>query len=258
MTNVLDDLFENIDVAEPSEEGSNETVTSDNSVNEPTTEQVNETPTETVEPKPVEVKPEIDIEKEVQRVIAAREKEASDRKEYEAKLKAKEEEDLKNIPDPIADIDGWRKYQLEREQRIQSNFDNKLKAEQELIRSQQAINNLSSTIEKTRSNAETTYSKDIVDKAERWAADLIKENPQYLEYLVKNPSLEYVTKEYMKVQDRIAFENDPTTFIMNKYAEINNGKAPVNTPKKPPTSINKVSSTSDPEPELPEYLQGLF
>lgn len=265
MSDILNDLFENIDVQEPSEvneQPSNETQSTEPVVE--TSPEVVESNEPVVESAPIKETPKveqnIDIEKEVNRIIAQRDKEQRDKIEHDAKVKAEEEEKLKNIPDPVLDIDAWKKYQLDREARLQSNFDNKLKIEQEQARNAQILTNLSNTIESTRQSAETTYTKSVVDEAERWAADLIKQNPDYLSYLVNNPSLDYITKEYVKLQDKIAFENDPTEFIMRKYKEISGtNHTEVNQPtKKPPTSINKVSSANTPTPEVPVFLQGLF
>ena len=283
MSDVLNNLFENVSLNEDTvPESTNEDVnTSYDGVYSHTTDSKNaneiEVPNDDVieeasdtpeieQPKEVDTKP---VEKslsydDVMKMFREEEKRKEEAKAAREEAKRKEEESRKaeidSMPDPILDIEGFKKWQIEREAKLDQAYENKLRAQEQTAQVANDMKVIETKLNESRNDAETKFGKDVVANAEKWATNIINANPEYAVYLKENPSYEYIASEYKKAMDKIAFDKDPNSFIMNKFKELNLKSDEVSKPKSkvPPKSISSLTSAKDPVPEVPVYLKGLF
>ena len=269
MTTLFDNLFENVDIQEPTNEVQETQDSTEQPAPEPVAEpEPTESAHETQEPSEpvVETKApkasaltaddirQIYQEEETRKAQAIKSQEAA-REAARAKL----EQDLAAMPDPVQDITGFKKWQIEREQALEQSYQARLNQDIASRNFTQEMDTLNKTLQSTHQGAIDKYGKDTVRDAEAWATQIINQNPEYANYVKNNPSYEYVTKEYLKFKEREAFERDPDQFIRDKISKLQNEKAePRDTKKVPPKSISSVKSASDPQPEVPAYLKGLF
>ena len=272
MTDIFNNLFDSVQMEEPiannQEDVSNHHTTSSQDVsNIVVDEPIDNEPVVDNEPS-VEVEPSVESVKEdkssltKEDILSLINEENARKQAIEEDNKRREEDrkkELESIPDPITDIEGFKKWQIERENKLEQSYNDRLAManKQTVVANDMKV--IESKLNDSRSLAEEKFGKDRVLQAEKWATDIITANPEYAVYLKDNPSYEYITNEYNKAMDKIEFNNDPDAFLLRKFTELNNKVVqPKTTAKVPPKSISSLTSAKDPVPEVPVFLKGLF
>lgn len=202
-----------------------------------------------------------------QKQFEAAQAELAKYKEIEAQQLAakKAEEDKANeMPDPVYKPEEYRKWQYEQNRKMEDAYNARL----EQFQNTAMVENLTSKLDSTYNSTVETYGKDVVSKAEQWAADIIKQSPkEALAILKNNPSWDFIVKEYNKYDMEAKFKADPDAYIAAQVeAKLNEAKANEqvnqnvrdNKPKRRTPSINSINTTPDPQKSVPTYLQGLF
>lgn len=181
-----------------------------------------------------------------------------------AQLAAKkaEEDKANEMPDPVYHPEEYRKWTYEQNKRVEDAYAARLAQ----VQNEMVVQNLTRSLDSTYNASVETYGKDTVSNAEKWAANIIKEFPkEAMDILNKNPSWDFIVKEFQKSEMEAKFKADPEAYI-NAQIEARlaqQTQAQTNTiqdtkAKRRTPSISSINTTQDPQKSVPSYLQGLF